>query len=102
MLDYIKDHVNEWLARTKLPVHENAFVLNPQGATPNFQAYGVQLPNLAGNQLRIVGEVYSLVNVGYNATSEQLDAAAEATTRRLMIAMRDQAISWLEANPEKT
>jgi hypothetical protein len=59
----------------------------------------VDLPGLAGYQLRVVSTTYSIVNAPYSGPFEDLTVRA---VRQLMIAQREQAQKWLEAHPEET
>lgn len=81
-------------------VSDSAYLLKP-GFTPNYMAMAVELPHLAGHQLRVVGTMTSIAEVPYDATDERVHAATRGALRALMIGMRDQAQKWLDENPEE-
>lgn len=82
-------------------VCDSAYALNP-GFTPNYNALTLELQHVAGLELRVVGTMVSRVEVGYTAAQSDVavHAAVRKATRALMVGMRDQAVAWLEANPE--
>lgn len=85
-------------------VTRTAFALNPE---VTFSAYAMtlELPGLAGHQLRVVSEAFSLVNASYSDVLDRaggVEALTVKAVRQLMLAQREQAQKWLEAHPEET
>lgn len=80
-------------------VTDSAFALAPE-FTPHYRAMVLELPGVAGYQLRVVGEMFSLTTLSYGATDSAIQRATRAAVRVLMVNMRDQASKWLRDNPE--
>lgn len=79
-------------------VCDGAYVLNPD-FTPNYSVMVLELPDLFGFELRVVASMVARENVHY--ADEAVDGAVYRALRKLMVGMREQAQTWLDAHPEK-
>jgi hypothetical protein len=101
MISRIKDRAMEILERHDLPnVTDTAIALNPE-FTPAYNVMAIELQGSAGYQVRVIGCMYSLASVPYTPSQEQIDKAAKQALRTLMKGMHDQAVAWLDGNPEE-
>lgn len=103
----LKDRMMQWLTDSGLFACDTAYALNPKGVTPAYHTSLVELPSLAGRQLRVCAEVTALGELSYGEIMRAdiddtagVERALKATTRTLMVGMRDEAQRWLDANPE--
>lgn len=97
---YLEYEVMETLQKSGLTnVTNSAYALEPD-FTPGYNGMVIELGSLTGYQVRVIGTMIALDNIGYMATHEQAQAAAKRALRLLMVKMRNQAERWLEANPE--
>jgi hypothetical protein len=89
MLEVLEKHGFENVTRAPI-------ALKPD-VTFSADAMVLEMPHLAGYQLRVVSTAYSIVNASY--ADAVLEGAIEAWTvravRQLMIAQREQAQKWL-------
>lgn len=100
MIKRIQDAATDVLNENKLEnVSDGAIALNPQ-FTPSYHAMAIELHTVAGYQVRVIATLYSLADVPYLPTEEQSRAAAKKALRVLMQGMHNQAVAWLDANPE--
>jgi hypothetical protein len=83
-------------------VCDTAYALNANGFTPNYSAITLDLPTVAGFQLRLTGAFHSLINVPYGGSDDDVRAATRNALRRLMVGLAEQSKAWLDANPEET
>lgn len=98
-----KCRVSETLVANGFDVQETAYCLKPD-VTLTARGMAFELPGMAGVQLRVVGELISCVNVSLRDATNRtgsIEASAVRAIRQLMVAQREQAQKWLEANPEE-
>lgn len=81
-------------------VCDTAYALKP-GFTPCYLVHTLQLPDTAGDELRVCANLVSRTQVTLHAADGDVRAATRKATRVLMVGMRDQAQKWLDDNPEE-
>jgi len=104
----VERHVTGLVEAMGLPVCETAYALKPD-VTPNHFVQVIEIPHLAGLQVRVTAERTSLGEVSHqdvlrmrDGDASWVDGTAKAVVRQLMVAQRADAQAWLDANPEET